>query len=75
MKTKWPTDLHGELNQSEFQVLLENGVPKTTEKAKNFGMKVLMVGKTTKDKKKHLNIIFFEKNSLQISTKIYNFVL
>ena len=33
-------DLHRELNESEFQVLLENGVPKTTEKAKKFAMKV-----------------------------------
>ena len=33
-------DLHEELNESEFQVLLENVVPKTTEKAKKFGMKV-----------------------------------
>ena len=29
-----------ELNESEFQVLLQNGVPKTTEKAKTFGIKV-----------------------------------
>ena len=40
MYTKWRTDVHGELNESEFQVLLENGVPKTTEKAKKIGMKV-----------------------------------
>ena len=28
------------IDEGEFQVLLENGVPKTTEKAKKFGMKV-----------------------------------
>ena len=40
MYTKRPTDLHGELNESEIQVLLENSVPKTTKKATNFGMEV-----------------------------------
>ena len=40
MSTKWPADLHGAVNESEFQVLLENGVRKTTEKAEQFGMKV-----------------------------------
>ena len=43
MKTKWPTDLHGELNEGKIRVLLENGVPKTTEKATSFGMKVFKV--------------------------------
>ena len=38
--TKWPTDLHRELSESEFEVLLENVVPKTIEKGKNLGMKV-----------------------------------
>ena len=40
MKTKLLTDLNGQLNESEIQVLLENGVPKTREKATNCGMKV-----------------------------------
>ena len=35
MQTKWPTDLHRELNESEFQVLPENGVPKSIEKGAN----------------------------------------
>ena len=33
------TDLYGELNECEFQVLLETSVPKTTEKAKNISSK------------------------------------
>ena len=57
MKTKWLTDLHGQLNESEVQVLLENGVPKTTEKATNFEM----VGKMTKHKKKHFKYNIFPK--------------
>ena len=32
MQTKWPADFHGELNESEIQVLLENNAPKDTEK-------------------------------------------
>ena len=53
--------MHGELNESEFQVLLQNGVPQTTETAKTFGMKVLMVKNTTKDKKKHFKYHIFRK--------------
>ena len=42
MLTKWRTGFCGELNECEFQVLLEISAPKTTEKAKNYGMKVFI---------------------------------
>ena len=41
MQCKQNGDWFGEvLNENEIQVSLENSVPKSTEKATNFGMKV-----------------------------------
>ena len=46
-------DRFEELIENAIQILLENSVTKTTEKATNFEWKRLMVGKMTKHKKKH----------------------
>ena len=52
-------DRFGELNENEIQVFLENSITKTTEKAKNFGMKVFNGSKMTKDKRKHFKYHIF----------------